>query len=272
MTTSTLRPIINHFITGAAAIAFALLSHGDLHAQDNEEGNMAYCAAGAGDVLEAIWIVDFADIYHLSATYAGYENFLSWTAHVQQGSTYPIRVELDLPYPQDQVRVWIDLDQDQTFETNEVMYTSAIGEGPHMGTVNIPMNATPGTTRMRVRLWDTLYGPNSTPCGDSDYGQVEDYSIEIQGAVGVAETPAATMSVFPNPGNGRFSIAASGLKGSARIDVMDMSGRTVFSEAHAAMQDQRIDLDLSNTLGDGVYLLRLADADQQIEQRIVIRQ
>ncbi|MCB9047773.1 MAG: proprotein convertase P-domain-containing protein, partial [Chitinophagales bacterium] len=155
-----------------------------------------YCAAGATSTLfEKISRVQFGTIDNTSFSSAGYEDFTALSTNALQGTYIPITVTLnDDPYPTDQVLVWIDYNLDGDFnDAGELAYTSALGVGPHSGVIHIPVTATPGTAKMRVRLHDSSLGANSTPCGNSTYGQVEDYLVEL-----VANPPC---SGTPAPGN-----------------------------------------------------------------------
>ncbi len=140
-----------------------------------------YCAAGATSTsFEKISNVTFGTINNNSSSTAGYENFTSLSTDVVQGDNVPISVTISTPFTPDQVLVWIDFNQDGDFtDPGELAYTSALGVGPHVGTVAISSTALLGPTRMRVRLHDSSLGGNATPCGNSSYGQVEDYTVNI---------------------------------------------------------------------------------------------
>jgi hypothetical protein len=80
---------------------------------------------------------------------------------------------------------------------------------------------------MRIRLTDTASGPNTTPCGVSSYGEVEDYTLNVV-AAGIMEDSAdekeeaavnraneemvsleaINLNVYPNPNNGAFTVKA----------------------------------------------------------------
>ncbi len=149
-----------------------------------------YCDAGAAVTgFETIGQVVFAGLDNTSAGIAGYEDFTSVAAAAMQGQTYPLDIVVDNGFPEDQALVWIDFDQSDSFEPAELVFTSAIGEGPYSGSIAIPADATLGQTRMRIRLHDTHDGtdyqntPNATPCDTSTFGQVEDYTVNILGQV-----------------------------------------------------------------------------------------
>ncbi len=146
-----------------------------------------YCPAGATSTdFEKIGNVTFAGINNNSTSTAGYEDFTNVVGAVEAGANYPISVTIEEGYPEDQIYVWIDWDQNEVFEVSELMWVSPIGAGPtHSGSIAVPAGALAGSTRMRVRLTDTHDGSgypnniNAIPCGLSSYGQVEDYTINV---------------------------------------------------------------------------------------------
>jgi hypothetical protein len=83
-------------------------------------------------------------------------------------------------------RVWIDFNQNSTFETSESfsLGTSAGGGGTANIIVNVPSGATLGVTRMRIRGGDDAAILNTQSCGasSSTYGQTEDYLVNILAA------------------------------------------------------------------------------------------
>jgi hypothetical protein len=142
-----------------------------------------YCTADGGEpTFEKISNVMFNTIDNASTSTVGYEDFTSISTVVDQGATYNFTGTIAIPYSGDQIIVWIDYNQDMDFDdTGEEVFASPIGVGPHSGSIVIPATALHGPTRMRVRLHDaTSGGTNATPCGSSDFGQVEDYTIDIQ--------------------------------------------------------------------------------------------
>jgi len=171
-----------------------------------------YCAAGAtSTAFEKISNVTFGTINNNSTSTAGYENFLTQSTNVIAGQTLPISVSLSGGFSSDVVRVWIDFNQDGDFtDAGEAVYVSAQGVGPHVGNITIPGSATIGSTRMRVRMYDASFGANTTPCGNSTYGQVEDYTVNIQPCVQNAFTTQPANTTATCGGNATFTVAASG--------------------------------------------------------------
>jgi subtilisin-like proprotein convertase family protein len=171
-----------------------------------------YCTAGAtSTTFEKISNVTFGTINNNSTSTAGYENFTALSTNAYIGATMPISVSISGGFAADQVRVWIDYNKDFDFDdAGELVYTSANGVGPHIGNIIIPASVTPGTTRMRVRMFDTSLGPNSTPCGTSTYGQVEDYTLNLVPCIPVTvTTQPQNRSVACGSGT-TFTVAVAG--------------------------------------------------------------
>lgn len=183
------------FSQGQSDRMYAVLDEGGLRASlVASEGCVApgvcYCDAGAIDVAnEKIGNVTFAGINQTSMSNAGYENFRLVMGTAEREATYAFSATITTPFVTDQILVWIDYNQDGDFEdAGELVFTSSTGAGPHTTNITIPATALLGETRMRVRLHDTTSGPNATPCGDSNFGQVEDYTLNITSALPVTWT------------------------------------------------------------------------------------
>jgi hypothetical protein len=237
-----------------------------------------YCVAGATSTsFEKIANITFADIDNSSTATAGYEDFTSVEGNVEQEGTYAFTATLSNGDTESQVYVWVDLDQNNEFSENELLFTSALGPGPHTGNITFPADAALGSTRMRVRLLDMHDGTNysnianNTPCGNSTFGQVEDYTLNIGVFSSIQEQEAGMFSVFPNPGNGDFFIRHKGMEGRVTVELLDMTGRLVYSDIRAMAGAEQVLLPLAGRLVAGTYLLRLIGDQGSLEQRLVVR-
>ena len=138
----------------------------------------AYCdASGAGND-EFISHVVFGSIDNTSG-YTPYTDFTSFSTDVDAGSTYPITIENGTTYSSDDLGVWIDWNQDEDFDDageNVVCETSNEGQGTY--DIIVPDDALGGQTRMRIRI--KFSGSDcGSPCGTTSYGEVEDYTINV---------------------------------------------------------------------------------------------
>ncbi len=104
-------------------------------------------------------------------------------------------------YTGDKMGCWIDWDQDGSFdsETEKIPLvttepTAANGYALSRGSVIVPNIALSGITRMRV----VLSNGELSPCGSFEYGEVEDYVIDIKpiDQVPVANFTTTTTDIF----------------------------------------------------------------------------
>lgn len=113
----------------------------------------------------------------------GYNDFTTVAApDLSSGSSYTISVTNNTTRaPEDDVRIWIDWNQNGTFENSEVI-ASTNGGGLVNNTLaanfTVPTGQTSGNYRMRVRL---VYhgGTYISPCSNEIYGETEDYTVKI---------------------------------------------------------------------------------------------
>jgi len=94
------------------------------------------------------------------------------------GTGYPITVTNGIAYTGDQCGIWADWNKDGDFlDAGE---TIAVSSGPSVFTATItpPAGAVLGATRMRVRI---TYTGTVSSCGTTQYGEVEDYTINVSG-------------------------------------------------------------------------------------------
>ena len=170
-----------------------------------------YCAAGATSLnFEKIGNVTYGTINNTSTSTAGYESFTGLSTTMVHGQAATISVSLSGGFATDRVVVYIDYNQDgDFFDAGETVYVSGTGAGPHVGTITIPATATVGTTRMRVRMLDTDFNAPS-PCGNTAFGQVEDYSVNIQPCFQGVFTTQPSDANIQCSGNTSFSVTTTG--------------------------------------------------------------
>ena len=136
-----------------------------------------YCtASGGGD--EYISEVH-VDAINNSSGADGYTFYSGMQAELALGSTYPISVSNGNIHSGDDLGIWLDWNRDDDFEDageNVVCETDGDPQGSFV--VNVPVSASLGKTKMRVRL--KREGSDcGSPCGSTIYGEVEDYVVNI---------------------------------------------------------------------------------------------
>lgn len=149
-----------------------------------------YCNAGAADPsFPNISRVVFNTIDNTSSTpNTGYRDYKNIDTPISRGQSYSLNAfeDGDALYTGDQVIVWIDYNKNGIFtDPGEKVIETASFQGdfgiyPFSGNITIPASASLGKTTMRVRLNNSNFGTsNTTPCGNSTYGEVEDYTVVI---------------------------------------------------------------------------------------------
>lgn len=160
---------------------------------------ISYCTAGATEqVAEKISNFTFGSINNNSIATTGYEDFTSLSTDAQKGVVLPFSVNVNDPYAQDQILIWVDLNQDYDFDdASERVYTGTIsGTYPISGNITIPNTALNGNTRLRIRLFDTESNATANACGDTQYGQVEDYTVNILPSSPTILADGNSLSIF----------------------------------------------------------------------------
>ena len=175
-----------------------------------------YCSTSTNNHsgTELISRVQFGTIDNSSTSTAQYENFTNLSTFVQPSTANPITVTLAGSYFGDTTLVWIDFNHNGSFADPGELVFNGSGAGPFTGNITIPAlsaNVLLGPTRMRVKLDDTGGSPsNTTACGLSDWGQVEDYTVNIQNCIAGTVTTQPANTPICNGGNGSITVAATG--------------------------------------------------------------
>lgn len=108
-----------------------------------------------------------------------YQDFTAQSTDIAVGQSYNITITNGNSNSSLDLGIWIDWNRDGDFkDANENVVYSLNNYGEGTFSINVPVNAEVGKTRMRVR---TCYYDNyCAPCGTSLNGEVEDYSVNIQ--------------------------------------------------------------------------------------------
>jgi hypothetical protein len=78
-------------------------------------------------------------------------------------------------------------------------------------------------------------------------------------------TEQLSVSVFPNPGNGHFTLAISEKKGT--VDIYNVVGKKVY---HYEIKNQKSEIDISNQ-PEGVYFVKICTGQKMRTEKIVIQ-
>ncbi len=144
-----------------------------------------YCDAST--TTEDEWIMDVicGDINNLGTGWqGGVADYTDQWTTIDAGASEDITIENGNAWTSDIVYCWVDWNMDYVFEqggNEEFQLTNVGGAGQTFtGAISVPAGTGNDLYRMRVRM---TYSTAPTPCGNSSYGEVEDYSIMVGEAV-----------------------------------------------------------------------------------------
>ena len=117
-------------------------------------------------------------------------------------------------------------------------------------------------------LWGTAYDPFTGNQAAGEY-YFDDLSI-VDMSVGLEEASIMGIKVSPNPSNGQFAINFNDYAfDNAALTITNMMGSVVHSEELSAVTNTTKNFNLD--LNSGVYMVRVADGNNELSTRIVIK-
>ncbi len=131
-------------------------------------------AKGGGD--EYIHRVTLANLNNSSGG-DQYADFTSMYANLQTGKSYTLNIEVKRPFNGDQCAAWVDWNQNGVFDETAIVLNPDETYTYFSASFTPPKGSAQGATRMRVRLAGP--GGDLSPIDDTEYGDVEDYTILI---------------------------------------------------------------------------------------------
>jgi PKD repeat protein len=140
---------------------------------------VTYCtSSGNNQNYEYITRVRVGSIDNSSGA-SGYTDFTSISTNVTKGASVSVYLTpgfVSSSYTE-YWRVWIDYNKDGDFDDSGEQVFSGTGSSTVSGSFTVPTSASSGSTRMRVSM---RYGGYPSSCGTFTYGEVEDYTVNIQ--------------------------------------------------------------------------------------------
>lgn len=197
----------------------------------------------------------------------GYGDYTHLTATVQSGGTYPISVTVGDGWHNESVSVWIDFDNSGTFDEDEFFYIGTGSDETLTGEIDIPAGLEDGEYRMRVRV--AAVGPGTATwdmaCDESQgFGETEDYTVEVDGVIGIGDQPDTVFSYYPNPASEVVTITANKEIGS--VAVYNILGQQVLSANNPANGQVTV-----SQLAEGSYIFRVSFEDGSTETFKIIK-
>ncbi|MBL7105476.1 MAG: agmatine deiminase family protein [Bacteroidales bacterium] len=138
----------------------------------------AYCSSSGGGDDEFILNVTIGSINNTTGQ-SYYADYTSISTDVNAGESYPVTITNgDTNWEADECGIWVDWNQNEDFyDDTPIIVSGSPGVGPYTADIVPPVDAVPGSTRMRVQI---IYNQAPDPCIASfSYGEVEDYALNV---------------------------------------------------------------------------------------------
>lgn len=234
------------------------------------------CTASSAMCDEYINKVELNTINNTSAcSVGGYGNYLSTSTNLIKGNVYSITVTPDIlsqtgnAYTDDEIAVWIDYNNDSDFsDAGEQVGYVLVGTGwSNVFTFTVPTSAVSSAVRMRVRISYSTDGA-IVPCGQSTYGEVEDYTVNITTSVAsLLENDLSAITIYPNPSSDILNIDLSSASEEIQsIFLVDITGKLIQTiDVH---ENALLKLNLSS-FASGLYYIKISSATNTVVRQVV---
>ena len=275
-------------VTLAATNTFGTASVTRLNAVSVQVPCLTYCSAngvgpyGPGGQMQPsqFWITSLSvpPVSYVNASgnaSGGYASYVSMPITVAPGATVPFTVLTNVSVIH-RMAVWIDLNQNGMFDTNELVATGISTNGTTAGTFSGTFTTPARTfsTRMLVLVQANSNTNVPSPCSvNLINAEVEDYLLRVQTLATRSELALPSLSLYPTPtldGRLLLTLTDAHAAGLYTTEVRNLLG-VVVQRTALRLGPAEAELDLS-ALPAGVYVLRLRDAHGQTATRRVVRQ
>lgn len=251
---------------GTYNIVVRTLLAGDLDATNDETSldvENVLCSPSSDCTLgDGFRLVQIAEINNPSDC-EGYGDFTTQIANLGEGSSNSITFTTE--YGDQNVKVWIDFNDDLDFTTDEIVVPNfviaagqAAGSYTETTTLTVPAGAAFGEHRMRVKSnWQAEV--DDDPCVESQYGETEDYTANI-GVLGTEDFEVANGDlVITTLANKQFEVTLNTqFDGSVFLGVYNILGQEMGFNKRIPKENgiYKLNLDMSS-VSSGVYLLKV---------------
>mgnify|MGYP003531106155 CR=1 FL=1 len=197
-----------------------------------------------------------------------YEDFTSIIGNVELGQTHTLTVKGNTAGNyMGSIKVYFDWDNSRTFEASEgttlgiIQNSTGLDDQELSLDVTIPEDAAIGEIRMRVlKRYVTVSTFDIPACNNGGYGQAEDYTLNIQDALGTGDFNKDKLKIYPNPTADFITIQTeTAIK---NIQVFNQLGQLITTQKEST-------INLSNA-ASGIYLVQVTlEDDTTVTQKII---
>ena len=150
--------------------------------------------------------------------------------------------------------IWVDWNNDLTFTSDEVMFTTTSYGGDQTGTITIPATAADGEYRMRLMIdWNDSNPGSGSACElNSGRGEIEDYKVIVNSTLSTTDfNNKSLFAYYPNPVNDNLTLKAQ--KEISNVSVYNMLGQEVYRNAPNSV-DNLVNM---SDLQSGAYFVKV---------------
>jgi hypothetical protein len=242
-------------------------------------GNSGPCNASAAHSQGCDEYIENVSLNTINKT-SGCTNYSDYTAtstNLSKGQSYTLTLtpfangQSGAAYNDDEIAAWIDWnnDGDYTDSGEQIGYVIVAIGWSSVFNFTVPNTATLGSLKMRTRLsFQPDDGPIS-PCGITEWGEVEDYTVIISEsgtANNIEELTLNSINIYPNPTNNSFTLdLGSNNENVKSIEVTDLTGRGVISFTNFSSKSI---IDLTQE-PSGIYLVKINSSLGNFTKKVI---
>ena len=235
-----------------------------------QSGPCAGSSAACDEYINNVLLNTINNTSNCSA--GGFGNYSAMSTTLAKGSPYTVTVSPAIngapgAYTDDEIAVWIDYNNDLDFADagERIAYVLVAAGWNNVFNFVVPATATTALVNMRVRISYSVDGA-IIPCGESTYGEVEDYKINIVASSGLEENNLDGLSIFPNPTNDFITIdLTSGNAIVNEIKLVDLTGKTLLTSP-IINNSSKLDLHLFSA---GIYHVIVNTNEGSVTRKII---
>lgn len=233
-----------------------------------------YCNVSVDFDVEPITMVNFANINNLTSETVNatpaYEDFTAIVGNVVRGNTYQLTVKGNtVGQFEHDIRAFFDWNKDGVFDMQTEYYPAVLTPSTGVDAVEasisitIPATATIGDTRMRIikDQWNVYEEGEFDACLNAYYGQIEDYTINIQENLGTIDFNKNDFRLYPNPTEGIINIQAN----------QEIKNITIYNHLGQLIATQKAPQINITSLSSGIYMIRVDFVNGQTANKKVIK-
>jgi len=164
---------------------------------------------GAGDYIDGVVVGGISNTGSgVAITGVGYSDYTALTTDLTIGTSYTMTCTNNPSWSQTYT-AWIDGNHDNIFDVSEVIGNLSLAAGASGSfSFTLPAGVMEGATRMRVRcIYPSGLAMPLDPCASATYGEAEDYTVVIDGALAIDGGVSNVTGPISGPTLGTESVA-----------------------------------------------------------------